>query len=110
MKKIIFLFKQIKDLGSKIFLWSIFVVCILNSLLLAFAYRDFSWELLLMAFFSTVLLPICVWFLIKVYHEKPMLWFTSETEAGKYINHYVYPSQLKDEDEYDLAGRFCIND
>ena len=62
MKKIIFLSKQIKDLGSKIFLWSILVVCILNSLLLAFAYRDFSWGLMLMAFFSTVLLPICVWF------------------------------------------------
>ena len=88
------------------------VVCILNSLLLAFAYRDFSWELMLMAFLSSVLLPVCVWFLFRVYHEKPMLWFTSQTQAGKYINHYVDPSQLKEEEdkEYDLEGRFCIND
>ena len=104
---------------NKVILWVFLIVCIANALLLAFAYRDFSWALVAMAFASVVGLPLNIYFLIKVYDQRQPSWFSLVTDSENLINHYGYPDQLaddrkytdedEDEDGLDLEGRFCIN-
>ena len=102
---------------NKVFLWTFLIVCIANALLLAFAYRDFSWALVAMAFGSVVGLPLNVYFLFKVYNQKQTPLFSLVADGENLINHYGYPDQLvddrkhadEDEDGLNLEGRFCIN-
>ena len=102
---------------KKVILWTCFIVCIANVLLLTFAFRDFSWMLIAMAFVSVVGLPLNVYFLFKVYNQRQTSWFSSVKDGGKHINHYGYPDQLADDSKFtdedeeglDLEGRFCVN-
>ena len=56
---------KLKGKVNKVILWTFLIVCTANALLLAFAYRDFSWALVAMAFASVVGLPLNIYFLIK---------------------------------------------
>ena len=108
---------KLKEAVIKVILWTFLIVCIFNALLLAFGYRDFSWELVAMALLSIVGLPLNVHFLFKSYNQRQSAWYPPATDEGNLINHYGYPEQLVDgkkhteeeEDGLDLEGRFCIN-
>ena len=76
----------------KLFLWTIFFAAILNTVLLAFAFRDFSFPLLGQFILTVIGLPLSTFLLFK---EEPNFLVITEEEA-------------KDE-EYQLEGRFCLN-
>lgn len=79
------------------------VIAILNTLLLSFAYRDFSFSLLGMSLLTIIGIPLALYLIAK----PPVLrhWFVSEDEEGNRL--HIYRDSHKD---LDLEGRFCIND
>ena len=81
------------------------IVAILNTVLLAFAYRDFSLALLGMTLLSVIGIPLAVYLIAK----PPELrhWFVSEDEEGNRLHIY---REDHEEEELNLEGRFCIND
>ncbi|MFL2697935.1 MAG: hypothetical protein ACJ0F4_01890 [Gammaproteobacteria bacterium] len=83
---------------GKVVLWIVAIACAINIVLITYAYRDNSWQLHLMFFNSLVLYPMSIWYLHRLYYEKPMLWFTSQSETGRLVNHYVLPSELNEEE------------
>ena len=67
------------------------VVAVLNTVMLAFAYRDLSWELVAMTLLSVLGLPLAILLIIK----KDLLhWFVSEDEEGNRLQ--VYVEELED--------------
>ena len=76
----------------KLFLWTIFFIAILNTVLLAFAFRDFSFPLLGQFILTAIGLPLSSYLLFK--QEPNFLVITEEEEKAE---------------EYQLEGRFCLN-
>ena len=75
--------------------------------MLSFAFRDFSFALLAQFLFSVVGLPISTIMFLHLKEKDKILWFTSRDEkTGKLHNVWIE----EDEEEYNLKGRFCIND
>mgnify|MGYP001207131606 CR=1 FL=1 len=70
----------------------IFCLIVVNTALLAFAYRDFSFSLLGMFILSVIGLPLSSYFLFK--KEPDFLIISSEEEEAE---------------EFQLEGRFCLN-
>ena len=75
-----------------LFLWTVFVVAIVNTLLLTFAFRDFSFPLLGQFILTAAGLPLSSYFLFK--KEPAFLIISSEEEEAE---------------EFQLEGRFCLN-
>ena len=65
-----------------IFGFALFLIAFLNTVLLAFAYRDLSLGLLAMAVLSVVGLPLATYLIMNRTNKKPLHWFVSEDETG----------------------------
>ena len=85
----------------------LFVIAFLSLVLLAFAFRDFSFTLLAQFFLTALGLPIATAMLFQLKEKDSMLWFTSRDEkSGMLADVWIE----EDDEEYNLEGRFCIND
>ena len=83
------------------------VLFILNLALLTFAFRDFSFALLAQFFLSALGLPIATAMFLQLKEKDNNLWFTCKNEkTGKVDDIWIE----ENEEEYNLEGRFCIND
>jgi len=76
----------------KFFFGTFFFLVILNTVLLAFAFRDFSFPLLGQFILTVIGLPLSSYFLFK--QQPNFLVITEEEEKAK---------------EFQLEGRFCLN-
>lgn len=76
----------------KLSLLIIFCLTLVNTVLLAFAYRDFSISLLGMFMLTVIGLPLCSYFIFQ--REPEPLVISKEEMEGE---------------EFQLEGRFCIN-
>ena len=84
------------------------VIAVFNTLLLAFAYRDLSVGLMLMALISLIGLPLATFMIVKGDRIKFRFWFTSEDDETKKLGNTGKEPE-EDDEEYNLEGRFCIN-
>ena len=85
----------------------LFVIAFLSLVLLAFAFRDFSFTLLAQFFLTALGLPIATAMLFQLKEKDSMLWFTSRDEKSGMLDDVWIE---EDDEEYNLEGRFCIND
>ena len=85
----------------------LFVIAFLSLVLLAFAFRDFSFTLLAQFFLTALGLPIATAMLFQLKEKDSMLWFTSRDEKSGILDD-VWVEE--NDEEYNLEGRFCIND
>ena len=85
----------------------LFVIAFLSLVLLAFAFRDFSFTLLVQFFLTALGLPIATAMLFQLKEKDSMLWFTSRDEKSGMLDDVWIE---EDDEEYNLEGRFCIND
>ena len=86
----------------------LFVIALFNYLLLAFAYRDLSIGLIIMALISLIGLPLATFMIVKGDGIKFRFWFTSEDDEIKKLGN-TWKDPEEDDEEYNLEGRFCIN-
>ena len=70
------------------------ILAVLNTVMLAFAYRDFSWELLGMALLSLVGLPLSIHLITK---KELLHWFVSEDKEGNRLHVYREERNRKEE-------------
>ena len=85
----------------------VFVIALSTLVLLAFAYRDFSFGLLALFLLSALGLPIATTMLLQLREEDKTLWFSSKHEGtGKLHDVWIEENA----EEYNLEGRFCINE
>ena len=80
-----------------IFGFALFLIAFLNTVLLAFAYRDLSLGLLAMAVLSVVGLPLATYLIISRKDKNLLHWFISEDDVGN--KHQVYVEKI-DKDEH----------
>ena len=85
----------------------VFVLALLNLALLAFAYRDFSYALIAMFFLTALGLPIATAMLFQLWEKNRILCFTPREEVTGQL-HDVWIEE--NDEEYNLKGRFCINE
>ena len=85
----------------------LFVIAFLSLVLLAFAFRDFSFALLAQFFLTALGLPIATAMLFQLKEKDSMLWFTSRDEKSGILDDVWIE---ENDEEYNLEGRFCIND
>ena len=85
----------------------LFVIAFLSLVLLAFAFRDFSFTLLAQFFLTALGLPIATAMLFQLKEKDSMLWFTSRDEKSGMLDDVWIE---ENDEEYNLEGRFCIND
>ena len=85
----------------------LFTISFLNLVILAFAFREFSYLLLVQFSLSAFGLPIATIMLTSFKEKKKMLWFTSKDQSTGRL-HDVWIEE--NSEEYNLEGRFCIND
>ena len=85
----------------------LFVIAFLSLVLLAFAFRDFSFALLAQFFLTALGLPIATAMLFQLKEKDSMLWFTSRDEKSGMLDDVWIE---ENDEEYNLEGRFCIND
>ena len=85
----------------------LFVIAFLSLVLLAFAFRDFSFTLLAQFFLTALGLPIATAMLFQLKEKDSMLWFTSRDEKSGMLDDIWIE---ENDEEYNLDGRFCIND
>ena len=85
----------------------LFVTAFLSLVLLAFAFRDFSFALLAQFFLTALGLPIATAMFFQLKEKDSMLWFTSRDEKSGILDDVWIE---ENDEEYNLEGRFCIND
>ena len=85
----------------------LFVITFLSLVLLAFAFRDFSFALLAQFFLTALGLPIATAMLLQLKEKSRMLWFISRDEKSGMLDDIWIE---ENDEEYNLEGRFCIND
>ena len=87
-----------------IFGWFLFAVAILNLLVLSFAFRDFSLLLTLQFIISAVGLPIASYLITKNHLQH---WVISTNDQDNLIHACI---KEIDQEEFNLEGRFLIDD
>jgi len=70
------------------FIWFVLVVSIMNLALLSFAFRDFSFLLVLQFLFSAVLIPVPTYLITRNYYPLPNLVMATEDEATGKITYW----------------------
>tara|TARA_Y100000590_G_scaffold356778_1_gene411186 strand:- start:1792 stop:2073 length:282 start_codon:yes stop_codon:yes gene_type:complete len=85
----------------------VFVIALLNLVLLAFAYRDFSYALIAMFFLTALGLPVATAMLLQLWEKNSILRFTPGEEGTEKL-HDVWIEE--NDEEFNLKGRFCINE
>ncbi len=95
---------------TKIRSYGLLVVAILNTAMLAFAYRDLSWELVAMALLSVLGLPLASYMLYTNYKTQPDVVLVTKDEKTGELSHWYQHIDEKDDDdeEFNLKGRFCV--
>ena len=93
------------------FIWFVLVVSILNLAMLSFAFRDFSFLLVLQFLFSAVLIPIATYLITRHYNPLPNLVLVTEDEAtGKLTHWWSYSDEEQkpsvDREEEELEEEF----
>ena len=79
----------------------------MNLALLTFAFRDFSFALLIQFFLTSLGLPVATAMLLQLQEKKRILWFTSrDKKTGKLDDMWIG----ENDQEFNLEGRFCLND
>jgi len=93
------------------FWWAVSVVAFISFLLLSFAFRDFSLLLLVQSSFTFLGLILAMHFLTRHYNPQSNVVLITKDEKTEKLSHwYQYINEdEEDSDEYDLAGRFCID-
>ena len=85
----------------------LFVTGFTSLILLAFAFRDFSFALLAQFFLAALGLPIATAILLQLQEKERVMWFTPRDEkTGKLEDIWIE----ENDEEYNLEGRFCLND
>ena len=85
----------------------LFVIALLCLVILAFAFRDFSFALLIQFLTSALGLPIATAMFLQLKKKDGTLWFTSKSnKTGKLYDVWIE----ENDEEYNLEGRFCLND
>ena len=87
-----------------IFGYVLFAVAILNLLVLSFAFRDFSFLLTLQFLISAVGLPIASYLITKNHLQH---WFVTTDDQDNLTQACI---KEIDQEEFNLEGRFLIND
>ena len=85
----------------------LFVTGFTSLILLAFAFRDFSFALLAQFFLAALGLPIATAIFLQLQEKEGVLWFTPRDKKTRKLDDI--PIEENDE-EYNLEGRFCLND
>ena len=92
------------------FTWFALVVSILNLAMLSFAFRDFSFLLVLQFLFSAVLIPIATYLITRHYNPLPNLVMVTEDEKTGRLSHWWSYSNEEDEPNPDsLENGFFQN-
>ena len=92
------------------FIWFVLVVSILNLAMLSFAFRDFSFLLVLQFLFSAVLIPIATYLITRHYNPLPNLVMVTEDEKTGRLSHWWSYSNEEDEPNPDsLENGFFQN-
>ena len=92
------------------FIWFVLVVSILNLAMLSFAFRDFSFLLVLQFLFSAVLIPIATYLITRHYNPLPNLVMVTEDEKTGRLSHWWSYSNQEDEPNPDsLENGFFQN-
>ena len=80
------------------------LIAILDTVLLAFGYRDFSWALLGMTLLSVLGFPLASYMLYSYYNPQPdVVFVTEDKETGKLTHWYRY---LEDEGQDNRVEGF----
>ena len=92
------------------FIWFVLVVSILNLAMLSFAFRDFSFLLVLQFLFSAVLIPVATYLITRHYNPLPNLVMVTEDEKTGKLSHWWSYSNEEDEPNPDsLENGFFQN-
>ena len=92
------------------FIWFVLVVSILNLAILSFAFRDFSFLLVLQFLFSAVLIPVATYLITRHYNPLPNLVMVTEDEKTGKLSHWWSYSNEEDEPNPDsLENGFFQN-
>tara|TARA_B100001123_G_C14795655_1_gene822308 strand:- start:84 stop:374 length:291 start_codon:yes stop_codon:yes gene_type:complete len=83
-----------------IFGYILFLVAILNTVLLAFGYRDFSWALTGMTLLSVLGLPLASYMLYSHYKQQPNVVLVSEDEEIGELSHWYQYINGKEPDNH----------
>ena len=85
----------------------LFVIAFSSLVLLAFAFRDFNLALLAQFFLTALGLPIATAILLQWQEKERVLWFTPRDEKTRKLDDIWIE---ENDEEYNLEGRFCLND
>ena len=92
------------------FVWFVLLVSILNLAMLSFAFRDFSFFLVLQFLFSAVLIPVATYLITRHYNPLPNLVMVTEDEKTGKLSHWWSYSNEEDEPNPDsLENGFFQN-
>jgi maltodextrin utilization protein YvdJ len=87
------------------FIWFVLAVSILNLAMLSFAFRDFSFLLVLQFLFSAVLIPVATYQITRHYYPLPNLVLVTEDETTGKLTHWWSYSEDKDKPNVDRMYR-----
>ena len=87
------------------FIWFVLIASILNLALLSFAFRDFSFLLVLQFLFSAVLIPIATYQITRHYYPLPNLVLVTEDEATGKLTHWWSYSEEQQKPSVDKMYR-----
>ena len=91
------------------FIWFVLVVSIMNLALLSFAFRDFSFLLVLQFLFSAVLIPLSTYLITRHYYPLPNLVLVTEDEKSGKLSHWWSYSREEDEPDPDSQANGFFN-
>jgi len=87
------------------FVWFALVVSILNLAMLSFAFRDFSFLLVLQFLFSAVLIPVTTYQLTRHHYPLPNLVLVTEDETTGKLTHWWSYSDEEQKPSADIMYR-----
>ena len=85
---------------------ALLVLAVLNTMLITFAFQDMSWMLVCQFLFTLVSLPTATMLLLQESKGNGTMWFNSRSEDTGKVHHV----SIEEEEEFNLEGRFCINE
>ena len=90
-----------------IFSYILLLIAILNTVLLAFGYRDFSWPLMGMTLLSVLGLPLASYLLYSHYPQPNVVLATEDEETGKLSHWYQYINGKEPDDHANGFFKNC---
>jgi len=87
---------------------SLFILAVLNTMLITFAFRDMSWMLICQFLFTLISLPTATLLLLHETKGNKMFWFSPMNQDSGKVRH-IWIEEDEENEEFNLEGRFCIN-